>query len=155
MKTLPTLMIVAALAAPHGVRALPMAQIAPDAPSDETAVVCQSLRTERAALLERRQELQAQLGGAVQGVEQNARAGQAMANGANALGWATGVASLVPGVGYAASAASAAATQQAAMQQQRNTAARTQDVQSAVQQLAPIGQRLHVLETEIQARGCP
>jgi hypothetical protein len=124
-------------------------------PTPQSPATCEALHAEIAALDARIQTLQSQLGGAVQGVEQNARNGQALAQGAQALGWATGLASLVPGVGFAASTAGAAVTHRAIEAQQRATTARTLTLAEVVQELTPLGQRRQVLRQDAAAQGCP
>lgn len=118
------------------------------------AATCAELASELATLRLEQADLQARLQRSIGGVEQNARNGQAIARGAIALNWATGIASLAPGVGFAASSAGASATQGAIAEQQRSTAAATEAVQSVVQRLGPLSQRIHGLETDMQTRTC-
>lgn len=116
---------------------------------------CAALQADAAAMDARIRDLQAQLNGSVQGVEQNARNGQAIAQTSQAVGWATGLASLVPGVGFAPSAIGAGATQGAIEAQQRATTRTHQTLAGVVQELGPLGQRRHALGQTAAAMDCP
>lgn len=115
---------------------------------------CEALQVEAAAVDTRIRELQAQLNGGIRGVEQNARNGQAVAQTSQALNWATGLASVVPGVGFVPSAIGAGATQAAIEAQQRATARTNQTLAEVVQELTPLGQRRHALGVTAAGMGC-
>lgn len=159
MKILLTLVAIAGLAGPA------IAQTAPDAVSAASPTVpvpaasapseaCMAQLAEIARMRLRQQSLQAQLQGNGQASEQNARNTQATVRAGQATAWATGLASLVPGVGFVASAASGAATGQAIMAQQRAAQATNAQATDIVGELVPLSQRLHALETEAGAAGC-
>ncbi|RZJ00734.1 MAG: hypothetical protein EON90_06295 [Brevundimonas sp.] len=127
-----------------------------NAPPQTTAAppVCEVIVQELAEGEDRIRALQGQLQGSMQATEQNARAGQAIAKGSTALNWVTGAASLIPGVGFAASSAGAAATQQAIEANQRSTAATNHSTQSTVSELVPLSQRMYGLRRSAEAQGC-
>ncbi|RZJ45871.1 MAG: hypothetical protein EON87_06395 [Brevundimonas sp.] len=116
---------------------------------------CEALQVEAAALDTRIRDLQAQLNGGIRGVEQNARNGQAVAQAGQALGWATGLAGLVPGVGFIPSAVGAGVTQGAIEAQQRATTRTNQTLAEVVQELTPLGQRRHALDVTAAGMACP
>jgi len=115
---------------------------------------CETAGAEIASLEGRVLSLQAALGAAGEAASQNARDGQTMARRATALNWATGVASLMPGVGIVASAAGAQATRQAILANQRATAATNETTRDTVSQLVPLSQQLHAMRMQAQADGC-
>ncbi|RZJ16229.1 MAG: hypothetical protein EON91_14005 [Brevundimonas sp.] len=167
MKILLTLIAIAGLTGPAVAQTVPDA--APEAaPETVTAAsptvpapaaspqseACTAQLAEIARMRLRQQSLQAQLQGNGQASEQNARNTQATVRAGQATAWATGLASLVPGVGFVASAASGAATGQAIMAQQRAAQATNAQATDIVGELVPLSQRLHALETQALTDGC-
>lgn len=154
MKAFLTLVALTGLATPALAQTTPAPAPPPAASAAAPVQDCPALLAEIEPMRQRQQALQAQLQGNAQATEQNARNAQAVVNTSRAMGWATGLASLVPGVGYAASSLSAGATQQAIIAQQRATEATNQQGAATVQELVPLSQRLHALETQARAAGC-
>lgn len=134
--------------------ALAATQVIPASPTETSPVTCATLVPEIVTGETRIRELQAELQSSANASVQNAQNQQAVARGATALGWATGIASLVPGVGFAASAAGAAATQQAIVAGQRATAATNQMTRDVVSELVPLSQRMHSLRQSAEVQGC-
>lgn len=146
MIQLPHLLILAALAS--------WSENPPPAAHQENPSACDAAVAEIVEGETRVRELQARMQTTAQASEQNARNQQSVARGSTALGWATGLASLVPGVGFAASAAAGAASQQAIMAGQRATAATNQTMADVVAELVTLNQRMQSLRQAAAARGC-